>query len=1388
MRSLILKIMFVLLFPAFFFVSAAHAQTPTYANNGHSCAFGGPHTATGLICPLPNPAGSGNAIVLFALFTDTQTGTVGATDDKSNTYTCTAPFDDAANHGDLVFCVAPNVAAGATQVQLTLTGNTHTTTTTQMIVAEFFNVATSVPIDGTTFNGNTNNTASVTTASTTPAGSGELLLMAAFSDSGNATGWTVGSQSNITWKLRSALADASGTLPAQAFQYGVYNSAAAITPTMSNSGGANWVAASIFLKAATAGTAPAAGARVSFDNGIDLNSMSTGAKTIQFAHYGNTPVMMYLPGGGTFTTTGTPTESCGNTIILPTGSPFTPGGDSQWWGYMKNASSCGAGTLSWTFAGTNQSASMHLYDVEGGDTVNPICDNGTTNILRTASGNQGSGNNLPVATVAMTPCRAGSAAMWAMGIGDGGAIGLTAPAGGTIGSCIPRPYQPLTECDENNGFAVHIAPSTSSFTWTMQPEQAPLGIQGWSASSLAVQPPAPAGSQPTVAIAPPSVTFGNVQVGAFSPTTDIQISNTSTNGDSLTINSFVMSGGNTGDFFAVTPLTGSPACNLSTQTTVTPGTSCFIGVNFKPTGAGSRSSSLVFGDNAAGGQGSVPLSGSGTSSSAASIAATAGTSQSAKINTAYAAALQATVKDSGGTGVSGVSVTFTAPASGASGTFSGAASVTVTTDTSGIASAPAFTANSTAGTYAVNATTPGVGTPAVFTLTNTPGSAATIAVTAGTPQSAAIGAPFATLQAIVRDTGGNGVAGVTVTFTAPATGASGTFPGGLTAASAVTDASGLANAPTFTANATVGIYSVNATLAGLASPATFSLTNLASAPASIAASSGTPQSVVISTAFAALKAAVMDSGGNAVSGATVTFTAPASGASGTFAGGMATTAVITDASGVATAPTFTANATAGSYTVNAKVAGVATPAAFSLTNLPGVPTVSTLSPASTTAGGTAFTLSVNGTKFVATSVVNFNGAAKTTTFVSATQLTAAITAADIANAGLVNVNVSTPAPGGGMSANLTFTISNPQPVLSSLSPTSATAGSAAFTLTVNGNGFVNGATVSFNGTTKTTTFVSNTRLTAAIAAADINTAGAANVGVTNPGPTGGTSLALVFMINNPQPAIATATSSGKTHAPGGAALTLVVNGTGFLPASTVNFGAKAEPTTFVSATQLTAAIPAGDVATAGNVNVSVTNPTPGGGTAAPAAVFTVDGYTLTGPGTASTVAAGQQATIQLTVTPGANGFSNGVTLSVSGLPANTSATLSPTSVTPNGASATATLNIMTTPRGAAAPPSSPVNMPLPPWLVPALVLWLAALLAGRFTALQLLRIPPRVRRYAAVIPLALLLLAGGVLSGCSGITAGPKTTNGTPAGTSQLTVTATSGTMVQNATVTLTVQ
>src|SRR5437899_5530153 len=150
------------------------------------------------------------------------------------------------------------------------------------------------------------------------------------------------------------------------------------------------------------------------------------------------------------------------------------------------------------------------------------------------------------------------------------------------------------------------------------------------------------------------------------------------------------------------------------------------------------------------------------------------------------------------------------------------------------------------------------------------------------------------------------------------------------------------------------------------------------------------------------------------------------------------------------------------------------------------------------AGGPQFTLTVIGTNYDNTSVVRWNGSNRATTFVSSTQLTAIVLAADIATAGTAQVTVKNST--GSASNAVTFTIVA-TPTVSSLNPTCATAGGPQFTLTVNGTNFAAISIVKWNGTALTTTFVSATQLTAVVPAALIATTGTASITVVSCGAT-----------------------------------------------------------------------------------------------------------------------------------------------------------------------------------------------------------------------------------------------------------------------------------------------
>jgi hypothetical protein len=162
--------------------------------------------------------------------------------------------------------------------------------------------------------------------------------------------------------------------------------------------------------------------------------------------------------------------------------------------------------------------------------------------------------------------------------------------------------------------------------------------------------------------------------------------------------------------------------------------------------------------------------------------------------------------------------------------------------------------------------------------------------------------------------------------------------------------------------------------------------------------------------------------------------------------------------------------------------------------------------------------------------------------------------------------------GGGGSSSPPPVVPPAAATLATLSPPSVVAGSVAFTLTVNGAGFVAGSTVSVAGAALGTVFVSATQLTATVPTPAVATAGSLVVQVTNPGSAA--SNALNFTVTAAPVALALTSISPQTLSVGSAAFTLTATGTGFTATSHVSFDGTILPTTFVSSTQLTAAAPA----------------------------------------------------------------------------------------------------------------------------------------------------------------------------------------------------------------------
>jgi outer membrane protein assembly factor BamB len=251
------------------------------------------------------------------------------------------------------------------------------------------------------------------------------------------------------------------------------------------------------------------------------------------------------------------------------------------------------------------------------------------------------------------------------------------------------------------------------------------------------------------------------------------------------------------------------------------------------------------------------------------------------------------------------------------------------------------------------------------------------------------------------------------------------------------------------------------------------------------------------------------------------------------------------------------------------------------------PTITSLNPTSAVAGGPAFTLTIVGVNFAASSLVQWNGLPLTTTFTSSTQISAQVSAPDIAAPGSAAITVSNQSTGGGISTPASYVISPPAPLLTSISPSSVYAGAATFTLTVNGSGFLQLSYVQLNGTALATTYVSGTQLTAQVPATAVAAVAVLPVVVSNQNAGGSASNTLSLSVGN-APLALTAISPVSVTA-GGPAYVQTVVGTGFTSGSTVQWNGSARPTTYVSPTELLAQIGASDIASVGTASVDVVN-------------------------------------------------------------------------------------------------------------------------------------------------------------------------------------------------------
>src|ERR1043166_8898185 len=250
-----------------------------------------------------------------------------------------------------------------------------------------------------------------------------------------------------------------------------------------------------------------------------------------------------------------------------------------------------------------------------------------------------------------------------------------------------------------------------------------------------------------------------------------------------------------------------------------------------------------------------------------------------------------------------------------------------------------------------------------------------------------------------------------------------------------------------------------------------------------------------------------------------------------------------------------------SVTVYSPAPGGGTSSGTTFTVNPGGPTITSVSPNPVTGSNSGQSLTVNGSGFVsgatvklawpAVGVVPAGNATFSATFNSSSQLqvNGIVFANDPGTWTAQAIN-----PGPVSSSAYSFSVQTPFPVITTLSPSSAAAGGAAFNMTVNGVTFDQGSIVRWNGANLTTTPTVSaggltTSLTAQVPASDIASPGTPTVTVYNPSPGGGTSSGTTFTVNPGGPTITSVSPNPVTGSNSGQSLT--VNGSGFVSGATV---------------------------------------------------------------------------------------------------------------------------------------------------------------------------------------------------------------------------------------------
>lgn len=466
---------------------------PTFARNGAAMGITArPSQASDAVTQyhifLPNPTLSGNTVIIWIRYnaaaqTVTWTDNVG-----TNTYTrATSCLNGASTHEGEIWYIS-GVAPGTQDIKFTLPA---ARTYVQGQAFEFYNVGA---LDQATC-GNGSGTSFSAPSLNALTASGDLVFQfATITGLTTQSSWTAGSQSNITWKLRTAMI----TDPSPcAVQYGVYNSTASFSPTLTGGTTGAYISAAVAFKANTSGSAPASGIHVDYVQHDNSDNETDTSTALELGTTGNAIYLAFNSGCDTGSICALATGvSDGTNTWEQVGSAVVGQEDDQNNAPLVNwlAVNVTPGTYNITTTNRPRSTSnghgnsWMWADISGAGTVQPVdLSYGISGAASTWGQNNASASPLTYITGA-TPAAQNELQLMQQSVGFDSTNGVTSPSTAKLLNCYYVTESNSSHCDLNLGWATNYnGSSTSAQTWSLSNDNSNgVGPGDWSASAVSL--------------------------------------------------------------------------------------------------------------------------------------------------------------------------------------------------------------------------------------------------------------------------------------------------------------------------------------------------------------------------------------------------------------------------------------------------------------------------------------------------------------------------------------------------------------------------------------------------------------------------------------------------------------------------------------------------------------------------------------------------------------------------------------------------------------------------------------------------------------------------------------------------------------------------------------